>query len=57
MYFKTQVIFTRPCRFFELSKKTIICIDFETENRDVRASYVHSSITQGFIFGVTLWLM
>ena len=35
----------------------LFCVVLPTENRDVRASYVHSSSTQGFLIGVIIQLM
>ena len=35
----------------------LFCVVLPTENRDLRASYVHSSPTQGFLIGVIIQLM
>lgn len=35
----------------------LFCVVLPTENRDLRASYVHSSSTQGFLIRVIIQLM
>lgn len=48
----------RICKLLSASSyHMLFCVVLPTENRDLRASYVHPSPTQGFLIGVIIQLM